>query len=166
MRRGEDALCFLIPPYLVLSPTQPLAGAPPPLVDAVSPVPLAKAPRGPPSRVRRRACSLSVQNPSRAEPGRPSLANAGKPAAAHRRAAPPPAASSAAQTHQSHSQPSDPDRTVPIRSDPRSTQPVPVNRGTFKKETLGFMQINPRSMLGEKNLQTSPLFYVLNPELF
>ena len=93
-RRGEDALCFLIPPYLVLSPAQPLAGAPPPLVDVVSPVPLAKAPRGPPSRVRRRACSLSVQNPSRAEPGRPSLANSGDPPPprlAAGRPAPPPA---------------------------------------------------------------------------
>ena len=64
------------------------------------------------------------------------------------------------------SRPSDLNQTVTIRSIQSQNIQYRSTLVLFAKETLGFMQINPRSMLGEKNLQTSPFFYGLTPLLF
>ena len=46
--------------------------------------------------------------------------------------------------------PSDLDPSAEIRSDPSQTSLIPVNRGTFTKETLSLVQINLRSSVVEK----------------
>ena len=55
--------------------------------------------------------------------------------------------------------------TAQIPSSPSQTSHIPVNSVLFANKPLDFIKINPPSYAVEKYLQTSPLSFVLDPDL-
>ena len=88
--------------------------------------------------------------------------SSGDPAAA-RRQAPLPAGKTSDAARPA---PSDRDTVDPIQSDPSQTNQHQSTLARFAKETLGFQEINPQSLLVQKYLQNSPIFYVLALDFF
>ena len=109
---------------------------------------------------RRRPCAATGSAQLRAEPPIRSMS----PISVCSRAIPPAEPRADARAAPTNFAPSDQDPTDEIRYKPESTDPIPVNRGGFAKESPSFHKINPQSISVQKYLRIGPYFYVLNPE--